>query len=811
PSANNVRVSTAKIKRRIFTTTQNGVNPNYNVANLLDPTGNAAALAWTRVSLWPPSVGSTDNLFVAPDATGTGAAPIRGILDTAMGFDALTTVARVQLAVPGACQGTVAADIHPDCTSLTAGVPLARAKREAREIVLAYLAGAMVDRQNGLPVRTAGSGGVAANRARLQYVIRPWIMAESTLAAPGVVTPPLLAGPKNTAGAVGVNEYKDYRDGVRTSTGAPVNGLINGLGLRNPDRLAGATAQSIKDAAAADLTLKPVMSVVYHATNQGLHAFRAGPCPTPPAVAGFATPVAGCGVSLEDTTRREMGGEELWAFVPYDLLSKLPALTKSQSRTNKQYLLASPVRFTDVFVPGGGNFGGKSFAGVWRTLLYFGRGQGGKYYTALDITAAGPFTRHSLSTELPPLVWSRGNPDTPTGVTTAGGPYNNTTNGVGDYNAYLKMGETWSLPGVGFVTAANYTTARSGVNGRNFVLFTGSGYSDTLTEGKTFYVLDALTGDVVRNFDIPDGRPAALPPPNTVLTNFLVAPPVVYAEDSDGNSPSGYRFIGNPISAKAKTVYFGDLHSRIWRYDANSPAAAPTVFFQANTATDGNQPFATAVSVLQNRPDLAAAGDVLVYAEAGHDRRAPVPADVRGALPFQAYALKDPGGSGALVFTRAFETNYRGTTQPATTFVVSPPPGAPAPVVFYAGTKFGSTDCVGTFDSILIALKGVVSSAGAPPEAAFDLRATGDDAFIEFVGKKINAIRVSGEGSLVVDQGLNAQNPPPPPGVAVVAETVAGSTSLVSVGLVPGSTQYKHLSATTVPYRIGSSVCRTEY
>lgn len=787
----NVFGTTAKIKRRIFTTSQNGVNPFYNPSNLLSA---SSSLGWVRMPLWPPTTGATDGLYVAPTVTGTGATPVRGALDDAMGLGALTTVAQVQALVPGACQGAVPANIHPDCTSATAGVPLARAKREAREIILAYIAGARVQTINGNPVRT-GTTGPAAGRQQLLYEVRPWIMVESSLTAPGVVTPPLLAGPKSSE--LGFEEYKLYRDGIRSATGAPVAGVPNGLGLRNPDRVDVANP-SIKSAAAADLNLKPSMSVVYHATNQGLHALRAGPCP-----------VAQSGSGLFGTTLPcdgETGGEELWAFVPFDQLSKLPALTKIQTRTNKQYLLASPVRFSDVFVPGGASFGGASFTGVWRTILYFGRGRGGNSYTALDITVPGQFTRHSLQTEAPIVVWSRGNPDTNNGKAFGlGGVLVNT---LADYSAYLKMGETWSLPSLGYVTAADYTTPRTGVNGTNFVLFTGSGYSDVATQGKTFYVLDALTGDVVRSFDIPDGTPA--PPPVAVppapqdppLTNFLVAPPVVYAEDISGNSPSGYRFIGNPITAKAKAVYFGDLHGRIWRYNATTPAAAPTAFFTNNNITNGNQPFATAVSVLQNRPDTSVPGDVLVYAESGFDRRV----TPQAAKPFKSYAWQDVNGTRVDVFTRDFEANYRGTVQPASAFAGATLP--PSPVVFYAGVKFTGA-CVSTFDSILIALKGVTTTPGIPVPA-FDLKATGDDAFIELTGQKINAIRVSGEGNLVVDTGLNAQNTPPPPGVAVPTETTSTSSSLVTIGLVPGTQAYKDLAATTVPFRVGSSVCRTQ-
>lgn len=773
--------TTAKIKRRIFTTSQNGVNASYTPTNLL---ANASALAGSRVPLWPPSTA------VAPTVTATS-----GVLDSAMGFEGLT-VAQLQALVPGACQGTVAADIHPDCTSATAGVALARTKREAREITLAYLAGAQLQAANGVPLR-ASSGGSADE---LLYIVRPWIMSESTLAAPGVVTPPLLAGPKS--GGLGYEEYKHYRDGIKQANGAPFastpSQVVRGVGLRNPDRLADDASQSVKDAAFANLELKPSMSVVYHATNQGLHALRGGPCPVPDSSSGLGATSVDCQNTL-DGTPRESGGEELWAFVPFDQLAKLPALTKIQTRDNKQYLLAAPVRFTDVFVPGNASYGGVAFTGVWRTLLYFGRGQGGKYMTALDVTAPGPFTRLSVKSEPPIVVWSRGNPDTNNGRTTAAGGLVN--NSASDYAAYLKMGETWSVPSVGYVTAADYVTTRKPF-GTDFVLFSGSGYSDTAGEGKTFYVIDALTGDIVRNFDIADGTPAAPPvavppaPQDPPLTNFLVAPTVYYAEDPVTlETPASFYFVGNPITIKTKTVYFGDLHSRIWRYNAITPATAPAVFFEA-PAAEKNQPFATAVTVIA---DPTVAGDVLVYAEAGHDRRV----TPQAAKPFKAYAWRDTNGVRGDVFTQNFPTGYRGTVQPAGGFL-----DAQTPVIFYAGVRFTGS-CVSHFDSILYGLRGLTASG--TPVPAFDLDgATGDDPFVEIATSKINAIRISGEGSLVVDQGLNAQNAPPAPGPAVPSEVVSSSSSLVTMGLVPNTKPYRELSATTVPYRIGSSVCRVQ-
>ena len=492
----------------------------------------------------------------------------------------------------------------------------------------------------------------------------------------------------------------------------------------------------------------------------------------------------------------------MWALVPYDLLYKLPSLVITQTRATKQYLLAAPVRFADVFVPGTGSFNGTGFTGVWRVLLYFGRGQGGKHLTALDVTTPGPFTRHSLDTTDPIVVWSRGNPDTTKGLTCATGTHNNTSTTT-DCPLYSKMGETWSVPAMGYVTAADYITART-PGGTNFALFAGSGYSDVVGEGKTFFVLDALNGDIIRTFDIPDNSavPAQTPP----LTNFLVASPVSYQENDDGDSPSGFQFFGNPITVKTKKVYFPDLHSRIWRYDTTTPAVAPKILYEADIATEGNQPFATAISVQQSRPDPAVSATIIVYAEAGHDRRVALDA----SKPFRMYAVKDNNViPGELLFVQSFPTEYRGTVQPASAFAGSTTP--PTPVAFFAGIKYDNTTipCVPYFNSILFALKGITPPTPDTPEAAFDLKATGDDAFIELTGAKIQAIRVSGEGSLVIDQGLSAQNVPPPPGVPVPSVPIPGSSGLVRQGLTPGTQDYKDLVATTQPYRVGSSVCKT--
>ena len=106
-------------------------------------------------------------------------------------------------------------------------------------------------------------------------------------------------------------EYLLYRDGPRDANGDASGGntdyfVRKGLGLRHPDRdgKEQPAGPQVRDA------LKPSMSMLLVPSNDMLHAFRAGPCP--------AT-VSRCGTGAF----KERGGEELWAFVPHDLLPVL--------------------------------------------------------------------------------------------------------------------------------------------------------------------------------------------------------------------------------------------------------------------------------------------------------------------------------------------------------------------------------------------------------------------------------------------------------------------------------------------------------
>ena len=751
--------SDARLHRRVFTTSRNGVFAY--PASFGEPFGPSAAQ--TPVPLWPPTTTGTG--AVAPSDTTSYPA---GVVDAGLGISALTfddLVSRF-----GVCLGVGA---PAACTFDPANptIQTLHARKEAREMILAWMAGAqVVQAADGLPRRVASG----ASAGELLYQARSWLLAESTLAVPAVVPPPLEARPTlHTA------EYLLFRDGIRDNSGAVTatdgrQQTASGLGLRNPD-----TGNS-PTTLAADATFKPLMSVVYHASNDMLHAFRAAPS-CPPATNISPT----CG-STGDT-----GGEELWGYVPFDQLGKLAERLQGHGRNPHVYMLASSVRFTDVFVPAGTPFtitgtgsgsAARTFQGRWRTMMLIGRGIAGKYYTALDITAAGAFNLTALQTQPPIPMWSRGNPDTVDGD--PAGTANSTTaagdNGATDLSSYATMGETWSVPAIASMPQTpNF--------GKEFGVFGGSGYSpgQVSTEGKTFYVMDALSGDILHAKAVPDAADCATP--GTCVPNALVANAAAYVAVQ--LAPG---FVGNPSASTASMVYIGDLHGRMWKYITSSPSVGMVLLKDAGAVVGRNQAIGAAAGLLNvsNKPH--------VYFETGNDLRVNVPPnfsmfgvrdDLADTSPFcdnttdanivcagnYAFPVLFQFGFDSTTVTGQDFSGYRGTAQPATAFN-----GSQLGRTFFIGTKLTDVpaNCNGRFDSVLFAV-GAVSG-----NAVFDLDGTGgitaSDRAARISGK-VNALR-GALGQIVLDKGdLGASLPKAPPAPAAVSSVNEGSSGEVLI------------------------------
>ena len=358
----------ALIRRRIFTSARNGVFPRTTSGSTDNDEFDQSQTAGRNVvALWPPKqTNLTSGITEIDDPNPTVAGP----LDAALGIASLTflDVAGPPV-VPGlesefqACLASVDGGAAPADCDYVGNPTLAtqRARKEAREMLIAWAAGAQVKKgSDGLPLRTT---------TQREHAER------ASLPEPRLAAARLDAGDPGARLAAAALHARHARRGVhpvprrpaRHVDGQGIEEVSKGFGLRNPD---------FDDAnPETKLDLKPVMSTVYLGANDMLHAFRAGP-----QCGGGTCPGNG-----------EQGSEEMWGFIPYDQLGKLRSLRLGQKTTPHTYVISSSVRVATIFIPDsdGYVYSGVTYTGHWRTVIYFGRGPGGNYYTALDVDRAG--------------------------------------------------------------------------------------------------------------------------------------------------------------------------------------------------------------------------------------------------------------------------------------------------------------------------------------------------------------------------------------------------------------------------------------
>jgi len=787
----------ALLKRRIFTSPGNG---EFQTPRDLDPTftggkyNSGVASGRNVIALWPPNQAGLTNTANVDPPVGTAATVATGIsLDDALGVgaNAVPVLTLSQLTARfGACDG---GGVDPNNGPLPAGctdplLALDTARKEARQIIIAHMAGARLKRSliDGKPMR-AKVGALVDPPGTLFFEDRGWTLPDTTLSTPAVVTPPLRSTPdKHPA------EFVLFRDGRRDQNREGINEVDLGFGLRNPD-FDDSNPQSKVD-------LKPIMTVIYIGAQDMLHAFRAGP---------------NCGAT-DPTQCGEQGGEELWAFVPFDLLGhqkdmisrnefadsnsrgytirgpSLPVLDPDpvnlpNDRDHHTYGVASSIRVADIFVPG--SFtpppvpGSTSitFAGRWRTVLFFGRGPGGKMYTALDVTTPGPFTRNALKANPPWVMWNRGNVD----------------GGIDpDISTFDLMGQTWSVPAVGNISlpsAADPTL--------EWVAFVGSGYGvgpNASNEGKTFFTLKASTGQPVTvtssdgqtfpgTFGVGSGTPTY------ITNNALVANPAGWNafQLDDPTLPQRSQ-------DKVTRVYIPDLHGRIFKFPVGSWGDfGPT------------QPFANGLALLKT-PDNA---HELVFAESGNDPRVPLGL----TPPFRAYGFEDKspptagsplnGSNSATVISGSSfpkdlvnpgntAIRYRGTVQPTTGFATDASLGTVGRV-FFAGTRYIAdllnNGCASTFETLLLA-DGALTG-GAAYDFSGNANVSGGGAgYATLVGNRTTGIQVVGGQVLVGQSGGLASSgsqaapaPPPPPGGGMPPPAPPTPPFLITLALRPSS------------------------
>ena len=221
-------------------------------------------------------------------------------------------------------------------------------------------------------------------------------------------------------------------------------------------------------------------------------------------------------------------GEELWAFIPPNLLPKL----KNLNGEALEFFVDGPPK---AYVER------DSSNKIISAILIFGERRGGDRYIALDIT-------NPLS---PQFLWEIG-PSTITYKTTV----TNTT-------AYQEFQQTWSAPQLGKIKYGA---------GQKWVAFISGGYDENQdnqpvvasdTKGRAIYVVDILNGNLIWSYSYAKN-------PNM---KYCI-PSDISRVDTDGN---GY----------IDRLYVGDIGGQVWRFDIGDSNvsnwdAKVTILFDAN-------------------------------------------------------------------------------------------------------------------------------------------------------------------------------------------------------------------------------------
>jgi len=210
-------------------------------------------------------------------------------------------------------------------------------------------------------------------------------------------------------------------------------------------------------------------------------------------------------------------GQELWGFIPPELLGRLVDLYRNPSVARRSYGLDADVRVLKFDVNQDGIVDAAAGDRVW---LFFGMRRGGRHLYALDVT----------DRNRPRLKWNLGPVQLP------------------------GVGETWSTP-----TIARVRIDGTDQNPENLVLVFGGGYDDaqdnyeytTDNSGNRIFIVDASSGRLLWFA----GGPDASGTPDLALARMTHSiPGRVVVLDTNGDQ-------------YADRLYAGDMGGRVWRFD----------------------------------------------------------------------------------------------------------------------------------------------------------------------------------------------------------------------------------------------------
>jgi type IV pilus assembly protein PilY1 len=255
------------------------------------------------------------------------------------------------------------------------------------------------------------------------------------------------------------------------------------------------------------------------------------------------------------------GGEELWAFVPPELLNRLGTLS-SKSNAPHTYGLDGDIRVLKLDKNQNGLVDGDDYV-----YLFFGMRGGGNRYYSLDVT----------DRTKPKLLWNIGAAELP------------------------GVGQTWSPP---VVTRVNVSSGNTDTE--KFVLIFGGGYDTTQesqaystdTVGNRIYMVEAKTGTLLWSA----GGPGSAPAPDLLFD--------ASGKEMNNSIPGRITVIDTNGDQFADRLYAADMGGRVWRFDIFNGERRDKLVTGGIIATLGAGGISPAPAASENRrfynaPDVA--------------------------------------------------------------------------------------------------------------------------------------------------------------------------------------------------------------
>ncbi len=252
---------------------------------------------------------------------------------------------------------------------------------------------------------------------------------------------------------------------------------------------------------------------------------------------------------------------ELWAFLPPDLISKIPSLMGSQHH----FFVDGTAMVRDVWVDGTGNAvsaavtsNDKKEAGEFHTVAVVGERRGGTRYFALDVTDATESSTH------PKFLWMYPQPND-TESLAFGETYDDflpTPPPIGPVRIAAGAGDTStntpkiSVPGTDGPVAYH----------ERWVAFLSGGFDPQYLRGRGVHMVDVWTGVELFDFSYP-GNPSAAEGDPRLALRFPIAAPV-------GMIPWGRnakRAQNETNDRFFDTATFGDTGGQLWVVRFNAP------------------------------------------------------------------------------------------------------------------------------------------------------------------------------------------------------------------------------------------------